>query len=73
MTDAGSNLHKINTNSRKNHAILSRYCYDCHFESILLRLVAKHIAIAVARTAIDEGLAHQNQEADLEKLIQDRF
>ncbi|WP_131764325.1 NAD-dependent malic enzyme [Legionella drozanskii] len=35
--------------------------------------VAKHIAIRVARTAIKEGLAQKNQEADLEKLIQDLF
>ncbi|CDZ78185.1 putative NAD-dependent malic enzyme 2 [Legionella massiliensis] len=37
------------------------------------QIVAKHIAVAVARAAIDEGLAQQNQQADLEKLIQDRF
>lgn len=35
--------------------------------------VAKHIAIVVARTAINENLAQINQEADLEKLIQDMF
>ncbi len=35
--------------------------------------VAKHIAIAVAQTAIEEGLAQKNKEADLEKLIQDNF
>lgn len=35
--------------------------------------VAKHIAIAVARTAIDMGLAQCNQEANLEQLIQDQY
>jgi malate dehydrogenase (oxaloacetate-decarboxylating) len=35
--------------------------------------VAKHIAAAVARTAIKEDLAQTNQQADLEKLIQDIF
>ena len=35
--------------------------------------VAKHIAVAVARTAIETGLAQHNQEEDLEKLIEERF
>ena len=35
--------------------------------------VAKHIAIAVARSAIEAGLAQRNQEMDLEQLIQDIF
>lgn len=35
--------------------------------------VAKHIAVAVAQTAIEEGLAQINQQADLEKLIQELF
>lgn len=35
--------------------------------------VAKAIALEVAKTAIDEGLAQKNQEADLEKVIQDLF
>jgi malate dehydrogenase (oxaloacetate-decarboxylating) len=35
--------------------------------------VAKHIAVAVAESAINEGLAEQNQDADLEKLIEDKF
>lgn len=35
--------------------------------------VAKHIAVAVARTAIETGLAQHNQEDDLKKLIEDRF
>lgn len=35
--------------------------------------VAKHIAIRVAKIAIQEGLAQKNQDADLEKLIQDLF
>lgn len=35
--------------------------------------VAKHIAVAVAKTAGTEGLAQKNQDADLEKLIQDLF
>lgn len=35
--------------------------------------VAKHIAVAVARVAIDTGLAQCNQEKDLDKLIQDIF
>ena len=34
---------------------------------------AKHIAIAVARTAIDTGLAQCNQDKELDKLIQDIF
>ena len=35
--------------------------------------VAKHIAVAVARTAIETGLAQHNQEDDLERLIEERF
>lgn len=35
--------------------------------------VAKHIAVAVARKAIQEKLAQRNKKADLEKLIQDIF
>ncbi len=35
--------------------------------------VAKHIAIAVAKSAIDNGLAQCNQDKDLETLIQDKF
>lgn len=35
--------------------------------------VAKHIAVAVAKSAIDSGLAQCNQDKDLEKLIQDLF
>ncbi len=35
--------------------------------------VAKYIAITVARYAINEGLAQKNQDADLERLIQDLF
>ncbi|MBA3535882.1 MAG: oxaloacetate-decarboxylating malate dehydrogenase, partial [Tatlockia sp.] len=35
--------------------------------------VAKHIAVAVAKTAIQEKLAQQNQDADLEKLIHNKF
>ncbi|MBA2653263.1 MAG: NAD-dependent malic enzyme [Tatlockia sp.] len=35
--------------------------------------VAKRIAVAVAQAAINEGLAQQNHEADLESLIQNRF
>ena len=35
--------------------------------------VAKHIAVAVARTAIETGLAQCNQDKDLETLIQDIF
>lgn len=37
------------------------------------QLVAKQIAIAVAHTAIEEGLAQCNQDKDLEKLIQTLF
>lgn len=37
------------------------------------QLVAKQIAIAVASTAIKEGLAQANQETDLEKLIENQF
>ena len=37
------------------------------------QIVAKRIAVAVAQTAIDEALAQRNQEADLEKLIQELF
>ena len=37
------------------------------------QLVAKHIAISVARTAIETGLAQCNQDKDLEKLIEERF
>ncbi len=35
--------------------------------------VAKYIAIAVAQTAIDSGLAQCNQDKALDKLIEDRF
>lgn len=35
--------------------------------------VAKNIAVAVAKTAIAEGLAQKNQDLDLEQLIQDIF
>jgi malate dehydrogenase (oxaloacetate-decarboxylating) len=35
--------------------------------------VAKHIAVAVAKSAIDNGLAQCNQDKDLETLIQDKF
>ncbi|WP_058534856.1 NAD-dependent malic enzyme [Legionella saoudiensis] len=35
--------------------------------------VAKEIAIAVAQSAIDSGHAQKNQDADLEKLIEDMF
>lgn len=35
--------------------------------------VAKEIAIAVAKCAIDSGYAQTNQDADLEQLIEDRF
>ena len=35
--------------------------------------VAKQIAVAVARTAIEQGLAEQNRDANLETLIQDEF
>lgn len=35
--------------------------------------VAKHIAIAVAKCAIEDGLAQCNQDKDLEKLIQDLY
>ncbi|STX51637.1 malate dehydrogenase [Legionella busanensis] len=35
--------------------------------------VAKYIAIAVAKTALEENLAEQNQEADLERIINDLF
>lgn len=35
--------------------------------------VAQHIAVAVARCAINEGLAQCNQDKDLEKLIQDLY
>ena len=37
------------------------------------QIMAKTIAIAVAKAAISEGLAQINQEADLEMIIQDRF
>ncbi|KTD24456.1 NAD-dependent malic enzyme [Legionella maceachernii] len=37
------------------------------------QVVAKHIAVAVATTAIKEGLAQKNQDAEIEKLIQDLF
>jgi malate dehydrogenase (oxaloacetate-decarboxylating) len=35
--------------------------------------VAKHIAVAVAQKAIEEGLAQCNQDKDLPKLIEERF
>ncbi|MDI9818286.1 MULTISPECIES: NAD-dependent malic enzyme [unclassified Legionella] len=35
--------------------------------------VAKHIAVEVARTAINENLAQKNQETNLEKLVQEMF
>ena len=35
--------------------------------------VAKEIAVAVARCAIDSGLAQKNHDADLEKLVADMF
>ena len=35
--------------------------------------VAKHIAVAVARTAIEQGLAKENLDANLDDLIQDKF
>ncbi len=35
--------------------------------------VAKHIAVAVARSAIETGLAQRNQDKDLTQLIQDIF
>ncbi|KTD21572.1 NAD-dependent malic enzyme [Legionella londiniensis] len=35
--------------------------------------VAKSIAVAVAKSAIESGLAQCNHDADLEKLIQDQF
>ncbi|RUR14163.1 NAD-dependent malic enzyme [Legionella septentrionalis] len=35
--------------------------------------VAKHIAVAVARTAIESGVAQCNQDKNLDKLIQDSF
>jgi malate dehydrogenase (oxaloacetate-decarboxylating) len=35
--------------------------------------VAKHIAVAVARAAIEEGLAQENQEANLEELMDALF
>ena len=35
--------------------------------------IAKHVAQAVAKTAIETGLAEKNQEADLEKVIEDLF
>ena len=35
--------------------------------------IAKHVAIAVARTAIDTGLAQCNQETELDTLIEDLF
>ncbi len=37
------------------------------------QIVAKEIAIAVAKAAIETGLAQKNQDADLEKLIADMF
>lgn len=37
------------------------------------QIMAKAIAIAVAKAAIDEGLAQKNQTADLEQIIQDNF
>lgn len=37
------------------------------------QVVAKHIAVAVAKTAIESGLAQCNQEEDLHQLIQARF
>lgn len=37
------------------------------------QIVAKNIAVAVARAAIDEGLAQKNDSADLETLIHDLF
>ncbi|KTD65457.1 NAD-dependent malic enzyme [Legionella spiritensis] len=37
------------------------------------QLVAKKIAVAVAQKAIEEGLAQKNQDADLDKLIEERF
>lgn len=37
------------------------------------QMVAKNIAVAVAQAAISEGLATKNQNAELEKLIQDIF
>lgn len=35
--------------------------------------VAKHIALAVAQCAIEEGLAHKNQQVNLEQLIDNNF
>ena len=35
--------------------------------------IAKHVAQAVAKTAIETGMAEKNQEADLEKVIEDLF
>lgn len=35
------------------------------------QIVAKHIAVAVARTAIETGLAQCNQDKDLNKLVQE--
>lgn len=35
--------------------------------------VAKGIAVAVAKTAIEKGLAQCNQDADIEKLVQEKF
>ncbi len=35
--------------------------------------VAKYIAVAVAQTAIKEGLAERNHDTDLEKLIENKF
>lgn len=37
------------------------------------QMVAKRIAMAVAQTAVEEGLAQKNQDADLEVLIKDIF
>jgi malate dehydrogenase (oxaloacetate-decarboxylating) len=37
------------------------------------QMMAKHIAVAVAKTAIDTGLAQSNQDKDLEKLIEEMF
>ncbi len=37
------------------------------------QVVAKHIAVAVARSAVDSGLAQCNQDQNLEKLIQTMF
>ncbi|WP_419418631.1 NAD-dependent malic enzyme [Legionella sp. D16C41] len=37
------------------------------------QVVAKYIAVAVAKAAIEENLAEQNQEADLEKVVNDLF